>query len=111
MTLLNTDMISGSGAGSRKNVRTVVASGNIEITDEVIRADATAGAIVLTFVPDPSNNGQNVTVMKIDASLNPVSINNGGGVIAALVNPAVGLQYQGLQVISDGNALSVTEVS
>jgi len=56
------------------NIRTIVASDAILLTDDVILADATAGALTVTL-PDPTlTNGRVFTVKKIDATVNTVTI-------------------------------------
>lgn len=112
MTLLNTDMVSfGGGGGGKVTFRTVNASGAVLSSDQIIKADATAGAVVLTFTPAAQNSGQLVTIWKIDATANAVELNDGSGVIASLVAPAVGKVCQGLNALSDGAAITVGEVS
>jgi len=59
--------------------RTVSASGNAAATDSVLLADATAGPITLTLLSAAAANAKALTVIKVDVSDNPVTIQAAAG--------------------------------
>jgi hypothetical protein len=59
--------------------RTVSASGNVAATDSVLLADATAGPITLTLLSAAAVSARALTVIKVDASDNAVTIQAGAG--------------------------------
>lgn len=68
-------------------------------TDDLILVDATAGAVRYTLLPPSRCAGAVVTIKKIDASANAVTI---VGTIDGVVNYTVGPQYAWMTVQCDG---------
>lgn len=80
-------------------VRTLVASATLTSADAVVLVDATAGAVSVTL-PMPSQvQGFLVTVKKIDASANAVTL---VGTIDGAANPTLPTRYKSKTIVSDG---------
>lgn len=88
----------GSGA-LKLNVRTITASGTANATDYLILVDATAGAVVVTL--PALSAGRAISVKKIDASANAVSIASAALIDGAASQP-ITPQYACLDVMCDG---------
>jgi len=83
--------------------RDVTATGNINPLDDLILADATAGAITLTLESAVGADGRRHTIKKIDASANAVTIDGAGAeTIDGALTQSLLAQYDSLTVISDG---------
>ena len=100
----NAATISGALATSEiiSTTRAVSATYPVALTDEVILADATAAAFVVTLPTAASVPGRRITVKKIDASVNAVTVASGGGTIDGAVSIALTAQNWALTVISGG---------
>ncbi len=88
-------------ANKPTNGRTVRAADTIAATDEVIYCDATSGPFTVTLLPADQCQFLTVTIIKIDASANAVTI---GGTLSGAVNPTLATQYKSKTVNSNGIA-------
>ncbi len=88
-------------ANKPTNGRTVVASTTIAATDDVIYADATAGPLTVTLLPANQAQFLTVTILKIDASANAVTL---GGTVSGAANPTLATQYKSKTINSNGIA-------
>lgn len=79
--------------------RTVVATTTIAATDEVIYCDATAGPFTVTLLPPDQVQFLTVTILKIDASANAVTL---GGTVSGAISPTLATQYKSKTINSDG---------
>jgi hypothetical protein len=87
--------------------RRVIANTTIDVMDDVILCDCTAGPISVTLL-DPSRvQWMMVTVKKIDASANQVTI---VGTVDGLVNPTSHARWNVVTVMSDGTQWFVRSV-
>lgn len=81
--------------------RTVTADYTALATDDLVLADATSGAITVTLPPAGSVAYQTLTIKKIDASANAVTI---GGTVDGAASPTLPAQYNSITIQSDGSA-------
>src|SRR5690606_20762994 len=58
----------------RRSVRSVTASGNVELSDDIILVDATSAAVTMTLPALARAGGKAFTLKKIDASANDMVI-------------------------------------
>lgn len=79
--------------------RSVLVSGRVQSTDTVLYADATAGPITLALPSPDQVKDLVVTVKKIDASANTVTIT---GTVDGVANPVLAAQYDTRTIGSDG---------
>lgn len=82
-------------------IQHVVAAYTAESRDHIILCDATAGAFTVTLPPASQVFRMEVTVKKVDASANAITI---GGTVDGAVNPTLAAQYKSITVVSDGTA-------
>lgn len=83
------------------SIRTITASDTASVLDQTVLGDATAGAVVLTLPTPASCAGLMLTVKKIDASANAVTV---GATVDGVTNPTLTTRYAGMTVQSDGTA-------
>jgi hypothetical protein len=84
-------------------IRTVTASFTFLDSDDVVIADATAGAVVATLPLAATHAGRRFTLKKSDAGANNVSFDgNGAETIDGAATKAWNTQYLGYTVQSDG---------
>lgn len=83
------------------SIRTARASETITANDQTVLYDATSAAITATLPPAAQAQGLLVTLKKIDASANVVTIQ---GTVDATVNPTLSARWSSLTVQSDGSA-------
>jgi len=85
------------------NIRTIVASDAILLTDDVILADASAGPLTATL-PDPTlTAGRVFTVKKIDATVNTVTISPfAAETIDGMASAATSSPNESISFLSDG---------
>lgn len=81
--------------------RTVLAATTVVGSDAIILVDATAGAVSITFPLATQMQFAYVTVKKIDASVNAVTL---VGTFDGAVNPTLATQYKSKLVFSNGVA-------
>lgn len=74
-----------------QGTRLVLAADVVEATDDTILCDATAGAFNITLPLAAQVGGLRVTIKKIDASANAVTL---VGTIDGAVNPTLAAQYK-----------------
>lgn len=86
-------------AGSR--VQEVTSDYTAQFTDAVVLADATTGAVAVTLPAPVDATGVGLTVKKVDASANAVTI---VGTVDGVVNPTLAAQYDAKTVYSSGTA-------
>lgn len=79
--------------------RTVTGAVTVKGADCILLADATAGAFTVTFPPAVQMQFAYITVKKIDASANAVTL---GATIDGAANPTLATQYKSKLVFSDG---------
>lgn len=79
--------------------RTVMVSGRVFSTDTIIYADASSGPITLTLPLPDQVNDLVVTIKKVDASGNAVTI---GGTTDGMLNRTLAAQYDAMTLSSDG---------
>lgn len=97
--------LSPEGSGQTANVRTVTASDDIELTDGVILADSSGGAVVMTL-PLAADAVNKIFTVKNVEDTGGVSIDGNGA--EEIDGSAVALDitnlYDSVTVISDGTA-------
>ncbi len=98
---LRVQLASIAQANKPTNGRTVVSATTIQATDDVIYADATAGPFTVTLLPAAQAQFLTVTIIKIDASANAVTI---GGTLSGALNPTLATQYKSKTVNTNGIA-------
>lgn len=108
MTLHNGALMAVNAFSGKLNERTVAGNTAVLNTDDVIFVNAAAGAIQVTFVPDVTNAGHQVKIIKIDGTNNAVSIFNGVAVVGGMDSSAAGVNYASVVVLSTGAALALT---
>lgn len=87
-----------------KQTRVITASGNVLLTDYLILANATGGAITVTLPPAAENEGRVIAVKKTDVSVNAVTVDgNGSETIDGATTKALASQYDVATVFSDGS--------
>lgn len=79
--------------------RTVVGAVTVDGADCIILADATAAPFTVAFPPAVQMQFAYITVKKIDASANAVTL---GATIDGAANPTLATQYKSKLVFSDG---------
>lgn len=73
--------------------------------DRVILADAGAGAVTVTLIAAAGNEGRVVTIKKVDASANAVTIDGSGTeTIDGAATQVLSAQYEDITVVCDGTA-------
>lgn len=87
------------------NTRTVTASGAVLGDDALILVDASAGPITLSLPAVASSANRRLTVKKIDASGNAVTLDpNGAETIDGAATQTITGQYDALAIACDGTA-------
>lgn len=81
------------------NSRAITTSGNVAPLDYLILADATAGAVTVTF--PTLKRGRTVVVKKTDVGLNAVTLASADNIDGAATQPLL-LQYDSMTVFCDG---------
>ena len=81
--------------------RAVTGDVTVEASDECVFVDCTAGAVLVTFPPAIQMQFARITVKKVDASANAVTL---GGTFDGSANPTLAAQYKAKTVQSDGVA-------
>ena len=99
-----------SSAGSSGSARTITGNTTVVLGDGIIEADATAGPITIIYplALGTPTQAHEVTIVKIDATTNPVRIVSDAAPtvpLGALIAPANGDNMQSATVYSDGSAL------
>lgn len=89
-------------AGRIRAVVNVAAAHPVVATDDVVLADATGGAFPVTLPTAVGAAGRTVTVKKVDASVNAVTVASAGGTIDGAVSIAMATQNEALTATSDG---------
>lgn len=74
---------------------------NAQDGDEIILVDATSGAITVNLATPV--DGTQITIKKIDASANTVTIDGNGNTIDGSATQTIGTQYTALKLAADGN--------
>jgi hypothetical protein len=91
--------------GLANKIRTINASLVALITDKTILADATSAAIVITLPVAASTIGQVLTIKKIDASANTVTLDgNASETIDGALTKALTTQWAVLTIQCNGTA-------
>jgi tetrahydrodipicolinate N-succinyltransferase len=97
----NSDATRRLRALERIPVRSVSATGAIVATDGMVTVNAAAGAVTMTLPAVATVSGRVVTVKKIDASGNAVTVDgNGAETIDGAANFPLAAQYDSLTVIA-----------
>lgn len=77
----------------------------IEEGVDVVLCDATAAAFTITLPPVGQHSGRHVTVKKVDASANAVTIDGDGAEqIDGAANQTLATQWESNQIVSNGTA-------
>lgn len=93
----------GLSGGEEWMIRSVAATDSVDLTDQVVLADATGGAIILTLPAAADRPNVPLVLKKIDASANTVTVQGDGAETIDGSNTAVlTTQYESLSIISDG---------
>lgn len=93
------------GQGLNLGIRTVTTSASVSIRDATVLADATAGAVTITLPAVADASGMVVSVKKIDASGNSVTIDGAGAeTIDGAGTKVLAAQYNVSTVHCDGVA-------
>lgn len=79
--------------------RTVMANDTVKATDTVVYADATHAAFTETLPPANQVKDLVVTIKKVDASGNAVTI---GGTVDGVLNRMLAAQFDAVTIASDG---------
>lgn len=87
--------------GIAKSTVSVAAAHPVAATDEIILADATAGAFAVTLPTAVGAQGRIITVKKTDATANAVTVASAGGTIDGAVSIAMATAQESLTVVSD----------
>lgn len=86
-----------------RTVRAVSATGDIELSDDILIVDATAGNVTLTLPPAATARGKVFHVKKIDAGANSVILEGDGAeTVDDAANVTWAVQYQAYTVACDG---------
>jgi hypothetical protein len=103
-----TDLGGGSAdlntsGGGNNSVVTKITTYTITTADRTILANASGGAFVITLPTAVGNTGLVFTVKKIDATANVVTLDGAGAeTIDGAANYALTVQYESVDVVSDG---------
>lgn len=81
------------------SIRTLSSAETASILDETILCDASGGALTVTLPNVATCVGLTLTVKKIDASANAVTI---GGVVDGTTNPTLAAQWNSMTMQSNG---------
>lgn len=100
-TWIRTQLANLTRAIAFQGTRKVLAADVVEATDDTILCDATAGAFNITLPLASQVQFLRVTIKKIDASANAVTL---VGTIDGAVNPTLPAQYKSKTIQSDGSA-------
>lgn len=85
-----------------QRIRTSTASETVEVADDVILADATAGAVTITLPLAAESKGRVLTIIKKDSSVNAVTVDgNGAETINGAATQSLAARYDKVTVISD----------
>lgn len=82
-----------------------VANYQVAAGDQTIEVDASGGAVTITYLP--ATAAGRVTIVKTDATYNPVNISDGTNVLYSLVAPANGLM-QSVTAYTNTTAIRIT---
>ena len=91
---------SPGGGDAKTNVRVITTAAVTAVDGDFLEMNATAQAQTVTL-PSPSTAGRRVTVKKIDASANTVTVT---GTIDGTVNPVLRSRYVSIELVSDGTS-------
>jgi hypothetical protein len=93
---------------NNKNVATKTANYTALQSDDIIRGDATSGAITITLPTAVGNSGEIFHIKKIDSSANAVTIatTSSQTIDGALTQPIL-TQYQNITVVSNGSGWDI----
>lgn len=90
--------------GSSNTARTITASGNVLAADVMILGNAAGGAITVSLPAAAASSGKRLTVKKIDASANAVTIDGSGAeTIDGAATVSLTAQYQSITIVCDGS--------
>lgn len=93
---------------NNKNVATKTANYTALQSDDVIRGDATSGAITITLPTAVGNTGEVFHIKKIDSSVNAVTIaTTSSQTIDGALTQTLGVQYKNLTVVSNGSGWDI----
>ena len=93
---------------NNKNVATKTANYTALQSDDVIRGDATSGAITITLPTAVGNTGEVFHIKKIDSSVNAVTIaTTSSQTIDGVTTQTLGVQYKNLTVVSNGSGWDI----
>lgn len=92
-----------SGQALTAAVREVSASGPVLENDYVVLVDATGGNVILDLPAAATNRGALVTVKKLDASVNTVTVEpNASETIDGAANKSLSTQFEKITLVCDG---------
>jgi hypothetical protein len=108
LEVAETQIVAGGGTPNTRSNRTVAVSGALLTSDQVVFADASGGAITLTL-PNPVLFAlKTITIKKIDATANAVTISQfAAELIDGGASVALTVQYQSIDLYCDGTNWSV----
>lgn len=90
--------------GVFKSDRTVTATTTLTVSDDLLLADATSGAITVNLPAVASLPGREFTVKKIDSSANAVTLDgNASETIDGSTTAALASQYDSVRISNDGS--------
>jgi len=96
--------LSGDLSNPIRKLNTVTADYTLDGNDQVVLVDATAGPVTITLQPAASMRGKTVTVTKIDATANTVTVvPDGTDLISGATSEVLTAQFESFTAISDGN--------
>lgn len=85
--------------GPRTSTTAATTSYEMTVYDKSVEADATSGAITITLPPVADVDGMDFNVIKMDSSVNGVTIE---GTVNGVTDPVITIQYNSYTVRSDG---------
>jgi len=99
----------GSDAvGGPISISTKVANYNVLLTDNVLRADCTAGSVTFFLPPAATSTGRVFWFKKIDATANAMILDaNGVELIDGSLTKSTAIQFEAFTLISDGTSWGI----
>ena len=97
-----------NSVGGPISISTKTSSYTVLLTDNVLKADATSGALTFSLPPASTATGRVFFFKKVDSSLNAMIIQaNGGDLIDGASSQTTIIQWYNFMLISDGTTWSL----
>lgn len=102
---LSTASFAATGSVVLGAVTSVSTNTTLGVSNAIVLVDASGGAVTITLPTAASANGRHYTIKKIDSSANAVTIDGDGAeTIDGATTQSLAVQYDALQVVSNGTA-------